>query len=136
MLTNKEKIMKYDSLNKSSAKEIRQLLNDVLTPVLKEHNLELAQGNLTYCEDYIRFAGFTIKVIGSKSEEMRALEDYNSYTFGKKIDTEKVATISGKRCKVVGFKSRSPKYPFIIQLVDSGKQAKISEALAESKFGI
>ena len=53
--------MKYDSLNKSSAKEIRQLLNDVLTPVLKEHNLELAQGNLTYCEDYIRFAH--VKVI-------------------------------------------------------------------------
>lgn len=128
--------MKYDSLNKSSAKEIRQLLNDVLTPVLKEHNLELAQGNLTYCEDYIRFAGFTIKVIGSKTEEMRALEDYNSWTFGKKIDTQKVATLDGQKCKVVGFKSRSPKYPFIIELVATGRKAKISEKVAEKYFGI
>ena len=136
MITNKEKIMKYDSLNRTSAKEIRQLLKDVLIPVLKEHNLELEQGNLTFCEDYIKFSGFTIKVIGGKSQEMRDLEEYNSYTFGKKIDTEKVATLQGRDCKVVGFKSRSPKYPFIIEFVNDGKQAKITEETAERYFGI
>ena len=127
--------MKYDSLNKSSAKEIRQLLNDVLTPVLKEHNLELAQGNLTYCEDYIRFAGFTIKVIGSKTEEMRALLDYNSYT-NVKLDTEKVANIDKQQCKLIGFKTRSPKYPFLIEMIATGRKAKISLAVAERHFGI
>ena len=141
MITNKEKIMKYDSLNKSSAKEIRQLLDDVLTPVLKEHNLELAQGNLTYCDDYIRFAGFTIKVIGSKSQEMRALEDYNRYMsrfpkLGKELDIQKIASLDGRDCKVVGFKSRSKKYPFIIEFVNDGKQAKITEETAQRYFGI
>ena len=128
--------MKYDSLDRASAKEIRQILNDVLTPVLKEHNLELAQGNLQYCEDWIKFSGFTIKVIGSKTEEMRALEDYNSYT-NVKLDTEKVVNIFERgECKLVGFLTRAPKYPFIVEWVATGKQSKISLLNAERYFGI
>lgn len=133
--------MKYDSLNRTSAKEIRQLLKDVLVPVLKQHNLELEQGNLTFCEDYIKFSGFTIKVIGGKSQEMRDLEEYNSYMsrfpkLGKELDIEKVASLDGRDCKVVGFKSRSKKYPFIIEFVNDGKQAKITEETAQRYFGI
>lgn len=124
--------MKYESLNRASAKEIREIISDALVPVLKEHNLELEQGNLTFCEDYLKFSSFTIKVIGGKNQAFRDLENYLK-VMDIDLDTDKTASISGENCKLVGYKYRSQKYPFIIQF-DNGKKAKITEQTAKLYF--
>jgi len=124
-------------MNRTNAKLVREILEEKLPSILKEHGLSFELGNARYDDDGVRFTGFRLSVKGALSETEKALRDElqtrDRMKF-KMLDPNKIAKLDGMDISLVGFKPRARKKPFIIQDLNSDNQYVIGEELAERLF--
>lgn len=123
-------------MNRTNAKLVREILEEKLPTILKEHGLSFELGNAKYDDDGVRFTGFRLSVKGALSEEEKALRDELNFrnNYGVKLDQNKIAKLDGMDISLVGFKPRARKNPFIIQDLNSDNQYVIGVPLAERLF--
>jgi len=123
-------------MNRTNAKLVREILEDKLPTILKEHGLSFELGNAKYDDDGVRFTGFRLSVKGALSETEKALRDELNFrnSYGVKLDQNKIAKLDGMDISLVGFKPRARKNPFVIQDLNSDNQYVIGVPLAERLF--
>jgi len=97
---------------------------------LNDYTFEL--GNCSYSGGE---ATFKLKVLikGGKSIEEQDLEQMARLDA---LDTDKTATIGGKPCKLVGYKAKARKLPWIIEKLTDGSRYAIDDYTAKKYFGI
>ena len=80
-------------------------------------------------------ATFKLKVLikGGKSVEEQDLEQMARLDA---LDTDKTATIGGKPCKLVGYKAKARKLPWIIENLTDGSRYVIDDYTAKKYYGI
>lgn len=125
-------------INPETIKQVRQIIKDSLSDIMEDNNLKFELGNATYDDDSFKFTGFRISLSNAKTEEEKSLEaelDYRQtspYAFN--LDASIVATESGRKFKLVGFKKRARKKPFVIQDIKTNDKFVCSEAMAVRLF--
>ena len=123
-------------MKRTNAKLVREILEDKLPTILKEHGLSFELGNAKYDDDGVRFTGFRLSVKGALSETEKALRDELNFrnSYGVKLDQNKIAKLDGMDISLIGFKPRARKNPFVIQDLNSDNQYVIGVPLAERLF--
>mgnify|MGYP003128905680 FL=1 len=103
-----------------------------------QHVLDSAQfggckinvGNCTYLGGEATFK-VTVLLDGAETKEQKYLADmaglYN-------LDTTKIANTQGKKFSLVGYKSKAPKMPWIVQDLNTGHEYKLTHDQAERLF--
>lgn len=97
---------------------------------LNDYTFEL--GNCSYSGGE---ATFKLKVLikGGKSIEEQDLEQMARLDA---LDTDKTATIGGKPCKLVGYKAKARKMPWVIEKLTDGSRYVIDDYTAKKYYGI
>ena len=114
-------------INPQSIKQVRQMIKDSLSVIMEENNLKFELGNATYDEDSFKFTGFRISLADADDQKLKDLKNYLKYS-EHDFDLDKIL-IDNKsnrypnglvdRYKLVGFKPRSHKKPFMIENLDT-----------------
>lgn len=121
---------------KQNLKTLRQEIDAALATVAKKNGIALSMGN-------IRFSGeeFHAKLEAvvtstnasglslSETKMKKALEDFGSLYGVTGKEYGKTFFSNGRTYKLVGLKPSHPKFPFIGQDVNTGKQFKFTEAI-------
>ena len=125
-------------INPKTIREIRQLISDSLAVILEDNNLRMDLGNGSYDDDSVKFNGFRISLSNALSPEEKALK--GQINFRRKydglvtLDDSIIAEDKGQQFKLVGYKPRASKKPFIIEDIKTGGRYVCSESMAERLF--
>lgn len=119
--------MKVTSFDRNVCQALRNELNAVLQKFGADANLEFTVGNMKFSDQSVEIK-VAAKVIGGKSVADKNLE-YASKAYGLSTEPR-----NGKR--LVGYNSRSYKYPFVYLNLLDGKRYKCSEVAAKNYFAI
>ena len=129
---------KVTRMDKTTVRQIRQILEDNLPSIMEENNLKFELGNATYDEDSVKFNGFRISLSHALSQEEKALKSEIKFrTYSESVtnlDDSIIAEDKGQQFKLVGFKPRSRKKPFIIEDIKTGGRYVCPESMAERLF--
>jgi hypothetical protein len=136
---NKMKIQyNITEINPKTIREIRQLISDSLAVILEDNNLRMDLGNGSYDDDSVKFNGFRISLSNALSPEEKALKGQidlrRSYDGLITLDDSIIAEDRGQHFKLVGFKPRARKKPFIIEDIKTGGRYVCPESMAERLF--
>ena len=120
---------------------LRELRNQLQTLLDNSKYIGTAQGLNDYtfelgnCSYSGGEATFKLKVLikGGKSIEEQDLEQMARLSA---FDTDKTATIGGKPCKLVGYKAKARKLPWIIENLTDGSRYVIDDYTAKKYYGI
>ena len=129
---------KVKKMDRTTIRHIRQILEDNLPSIMEENNLKFELGNATYDDDSVKFNGFRISLLHALSPEEKALKgqiDFRrSYDGLVTLDDSIIAEDRGQQFKLVGFKPRARKKPFIIEDIKTGGRYVCPESMAERLF--
>lgn len=112
--------------SKPVLKKLRVDMDKALAQVAEQYGIDIKGGNWSFTEDTVSMK-FEGRVEGGMSAEMLAIELYSEMDTGTKIkygDELDFASNVGV-AKVVAYKTRSPKFPFIVEN-NSGARYKVS----------
>ena len=127
-----------ETINKQTISQIRQLVEDSLSVILEDNNLRMELGNASYDNDSVKFTGFRISLANALTQEEKALKNELEYrrAFEPRVtlDDSIVGSDRGQQFKLVGFKPRSTKKPFIIEDIKTGGRYVCPESMAERLF--
>ena len=127
-----------ETINKQTISQIRQLVEDSLSVILEDNNLRMELGNASYDNDSVKFTGFRISLANALTQEEKALKNELEYrrAFEPRVtlDDSIVGSDRGQQFKLVGFKPRSTKKPFIIEDIKTGGRYVCPESMAERMF--
>jgi hypothetical protein len=120
---------------------LRELRNQLQTLLDGTKYIGTAQGLNDYtfevgnCSYSGGEATFKLKVLikGGKSVEEQDLEQMARLSA---FDTDKTATIGGKPCKLVGYKAKARKLPWVIENLTDGSRYVIDDYTAKKYYGI
>ena len=120
---------------------LRELRNQLQTLLDGTKYIGTAQGLNDYtfevgnCSYSGGEATFKLKVLikGGKSVEEQDLEQMARLDA---LDTDKTATIGGKPCKLVGYKAKARKLPWVIENLTDGSRYVIDDYTAKKYYGI
>jgi hypothetical protein len=110
-------------------------LREVMQKALDEVNIEgisITVGNCTFGEGE---ANFKVKALleGGKTKEQKDLEDaVHLYA----LDIDKVSSLQGMMVKLVGYKAKAYKRPWIVATSPEGSRYVIDDNTAKRLFGI
>jgi len=113
---------KITEFNKQTLNQLRSEMQALFDKYEVKSNVNLHAGNISYSEAECTIK-VTAKINGVMTREQKAIAMFSDYQYGDQI------TIPGFKGLVtlVAYKSRSPKYPFIVETED-GKRYKVTEA--------
>lgn len=110
-------------------------LRETMQKALDEANIEgisITVGNCTFGEGE---ANFKVKALleGGKTKEQKDLEDaVHLYA----LDIDKVSSLQGMMVKLVGYKAKAYKRPWIVATSPEGSRYVIDDNTAKRLFGI
>lgn len=131
-------------INPKTIKQVRQMIKDSLSVIMEDNNLRFELGNATYDDDSFKFTGFRISLADALTPEQKTLKQIidmrRKADWLKTIDDTKLGYDAGYEdrsvaYKLVGYKSRARKKPWIIENVENGQQYIASDSLVERMFG-
>ena len=126
-------------INPKTIKQIRQMIKDSLSVIMEDNNLRFELGNATYDDDSFKFTGFRISLADALTPEQKTLKQIidmrRKADWLKTIDDTKIGYDRSVSYKLVGYKSRARKKPWIIEGVENGQQYVASDSLVERMFG-
>ena len=110
-------------------------LREAMQKALDEVNIEgisITVGNCTFGEGE---ANFKVKALleGGKTKEQKDLEDMVHFYA---LDIDKVASLQGTMVKLVGYKAKAYKRPWIVATSPKGPRYVIDDNTAKRLFGI
>ena len=128
---------KVKKMDRTTIAHIRQILEDNLPSIMEENNLKFELGNATYDDDSVKFQ-FRISLSHALSQEEKALKQQlnfrKTYDHVVTLDDSIIAEDRGQQFKLVGFKPRARKKPFIIEDIKTGGRYVCPESMAERLF--
>ena len=129
---------KIETMSKGNIQKIRSMIEDSLFVIMEDHGLKFELGNGSYDSDSVKFNGFRISLVDSLNPEEKALKgeiDFRrSYGSLVTLDDSIIAEDRGQQFKLVGFKPRARKKPFIIEDIKTGGRYVCPESMAERLF--
>ena len=129
---------KIETMSKGNIQKIRSMIEDSLFVIMEDHGLKFELGNGSYDSDSVKFNGFRISLADSLNPEEKALQ--GQIDFRRKydglvtLDDSIIAEDRGQQFKLVGFKPRARKKPFIIEDIKTGGRYVCPESMAERLF--
>ena len=129
---------KIETMSKGNIQKIRSMIEDSLFVIMEDHGLKFELGNGSYDSDSVKFNGFRISLVDSLNPEEKALQ--GQIDFRRKydglvtLDDSIIAEDRGQQFKLVGFKPRARKKPFIIEDIKTSGRYVCSESMAERLF--
>ena len=129
---------KIETMSKGNIQKIRSMIEDSLFVIMEDHGLKFELGNGSYDDDSVKFNGFRISLSHALSPEEKALK--GQIDFRRKydglvtLDDSIIAEDRGQQFKLVGFKPRARKKPFIIEDIKTGGRYVCPESMAERLF--
>ena len=122
-----KKITQFD---KGTLKDFRTELDILLKKYEKKCGVELKSGGIRYTSNTVtvKVEG---KVEGTLTDEAKTLELFSDFKFGDRIRIDQLGEV-----KLVGYKTRSRKYPFIVEAVHTGKRYKLSQSHIDNRVNI
>ena len=128
---------KVKKMDRTTIGHIREILEDNLPSLMEENNLKLDLGNATYDDDSVKFQ-FRISLSHALPPEEKALKQQlnfrKAYDHVVTLDDSIIAEDRGQQFKLVGFKPRARKKPFIIEDIKTGGRYVCPESMAERLF--
>ena len=128
---------KVKKMDRTTISHIRQILEDNLPSMMEENNLKFDLGNATYDDDSVKFQ-FRISLSHALPPEEKALKQQlnfrKTYSHVVTLDDSIIAEETGQYLKLVGFKPRARKKPFIIEDIKTGGRYVCPESMAERLF--
>ena len=121
---------KIKEFNKATLKEFRTELDALLEKFEKKSGVELKAAGIKYGSNTIT-VGVEGKITGTLSKEAQALELFTKFKEGDIIKIDQLGEV-----KLVGFKSKNRKYPFIVEAINTGKRYKLSQTHIDNRVGI
>ena len=117
------------NFTKPQLKAIREAMQSALEQV----NLEGVNFTVANCTYNGGEATYKVNVLldGAETKEQKDLTQM-AQLFG--LDTSKIKDYQGMSMSLIGYKSKAPKMPWIVQDVKTGKEYKLTDAQAESLF--
>ena len=134
--------MKIETMDKATAKIVREIITNGLTPLLAEYGLEFELGNAGYDADSVKFNGFKVRITGGLSDTEKALERELNFrqclTDMVELDVDRISSQGSRRFKLVGFKERARKNPFVVLDLNSntGAEYVLSVEQVERMFAV
>ena len=126
-------------INPKTIKQVRQMIKDSLSVIMEDNNLRFELGNATYDEDSFKFTGFRISLADALTPEQKDLKEIiamrKKADFYKTLDDTKIGWDRSVAYKLVGYKSRARKKPWVIQGVENGQQYVAADSIVERMFG-
>lgn len=122
-------------ITKFDRKTVRETARDVVSELqqyAKDNGLVIERGNCSFDDTFFNLK-IKVTIKGSDTQEMRDLKQHIGW-LDEHIDLNKVADINGKSFKLVGYKTRATKKPYIIQDVKSNSEYVCSEDLVKRHF--
>jgi hypothetical protein len=110
-------------INANFCKSFRKEIEEVLSALEKKHNLKFRVGNMRYTSSTvsIKLDAAVVSEDGVvETPEFRALKVIHPELVNKTV------SVGGESMKIIGYKPRSPRYPFIGETVD-GRRFKLTE---------
>lgn len=131
-----------NTFDKKTLKVLREEIDQALDQVAQQHNIKIATGNCSYLEDSCTFK-LECSLPNALKKTERDLETELEYreqsSIALTLDRTKIAYNDGNHFKLVGYKTRARKNPFIIEKVIGGQltgdQYICTENYAEKLFG-
>ena len=133
----------FTHVDRSVARDIIGVVKKELSSVLEPYGLSMEMGSVTYDSDegWVRFSKIRLAVSldGERplTAKQQALKDELERREGGKheLDPQRPgATIDGQECVLVGYKPRATKRPFIIKMLETGKEYVIPVRMANLAF--
>tara|TARA_R100001440_G_scaffold72950_1_gene97137 strand:+ start:910 stop:1299 length:390 start_codon:yes stop_codon:yes gene_type:complete len=119
------------SLNKIKLNEIRKEIEQKFFELdCAGIGVELKLGNCSYSDTHATFK-LEVQVKGGDTKEMSDLKQISSY---RNLDLDKVYIEGRHHFKLVGWKSRARKKPFIVKDIKTDSQYVISEDVCDKWF--
>jgi hypothetical protein len=129
---------KITEIDRNTCKKIREILDRELPGILEPYGVSFDLGNIRFDDDSMNFTSFRLSVEGAKSEDEKALERELAaraeYDWMVTLDATKIVEKNGMSLRLVGYRSRNRKYPFITEDVSNGKRYKLSEENTEEEW--
>jgi len=129
---------KIETMSKGNIQKIRSMIEDSLFVIMEDHGLKFELGNGSYDDDSVKFNGFRISLSHALSPEEKALKQQlnfrKTYDHVVTLDDSIIAEDRGQQFKLVGFKPRARKKPFIIEDIKTGGRYVCPESMAERLF--
>ena len=128
---------KVKKMDRTTIRHIREILEDNLPSIMEENNLKFDLGNGSYDDDSVKFQ-FRISLSHALPPEEKALKQVldfrRTFKTAVTLDDSIIAEDRGQQFKLVGYKPRARKKPFIIEDIKTGGRYVCPESMAERLF--
>jgi hypothetical protein len=138
-------VTQFTQVNRGMAKNVRNILDKELSSILEPYGLNFELGNCTYDPDegWLKFREVRLAVALNGERPLTAKQQ----ALQNELDRRKGgpheldpnypgATVTGERCKLVGYKPRATKRPFVIEMLESGKTYVVDVNTVNREFRI
>tara|TARA_R110000822_G_C15021897_1_gene463190 strand:+ start:143 stop:556 length:414 start_codon:yes stop_codon:yes gene_type:complete len=118
-------------IDKQACKTIRAIIENAVSAELDKHGLKLKQGNMAFNSESVKLNNWCVELKDANTPEYNALLQHNKFLNDANLptfDCNKIATIGGQDLKLVGYRPRSVKQPFIYQDINTKKMYVASES--------
>tara|TARA_R100000900_G_scaffold24745_1_gene19597 strand:- start:428 stop:850 length:423 start_codon:yes stop_codon:yes gene_type:complete len=131
------------NFTKPQLKAIRVAMQDALDRMQNElggaelqgSSLDLAQASFTVANCTFNGGEATFKVnVLLDGAETKEQKDLTQMAKLMGLDTSKIKDTQGMTLSLIGYKSKAPKMPWIVQDLKTNKEYKLTDAQAESLF--
>jgi hypothetical protein len=112
---------KIKQFDKATLKSLRSELDAVLAKFEKKVGVEIKSGGIKFSSTTCTIT-LEAKVAGAQDKTVAALELLTEF---KENDIIRINNLG--EVKLVGFKTKNRKYPYIVETVHTGKRYKLSE---------
>ena len=122
-----KKIKEFDN---KTIKQFRTEMDAVFAKFAKSSGVEVSMGGIKYTSNTLSFKA-DVKVVGSKSKDAQTLELFTKFKENDIIRIDRLGEV-----KLVGYKTKNRKYPFIVETVHTGKRYKLSDSQVEARVNV
>ena len=121
---------KIKEFNKTSLTQFRAEMAAVFAKFEKSSGVEVSMDSVRYSSNTLSFNA-KAKLVGTKSAEAQALEMLTKFKENDVIRIGKLGEV-----KLVGYKTKNRRYPFIVETVHTGKRYKLSDSQVEARVNV
>jgi hypothetical protein len=122
--------MKITSFDRATTKALRSSLDNALKGLENQFGISIHVGNATFTPDNVTFK-VNVATVGESGEvmtkEASAFQQLAKFYGLEPEHLFKTFSAAGEQYKIVGLKTKSPKFPILAKRLKDGKTYKFSE---------
>ena len=121
--------MKISTIDRSTCRSLSEEIEKALQPLAEKYGLKITRGNASYGDSNLTLKVNVATVAADGTAVTKEAESFkmNAERFGLHADDlGRTFDCRGRQVRLIGAKPRSPKYPLLVEEVDSGKVFKFT----------